>query len=38
MVHRATRIDIGGLSWRDKESKEVNQRRRTRPANDVDQT
>jgi DNA replication protein DnaC len=31
MIHRAIRIDIEGPSWRDKESKELNLRRRTRP-------
>jgi DNA replication protein DnaC len=29
MIHRATRMEIEGPSWRDKESKELNERRRS---------
>jgi DNA replication protein DnaC len=29
MIHRATRIEIEGPSWRDKESQELNEKRRT---------
>jgi DNA replication protein DnaC len=32
MIHRATRIEIDGPSWRDKESQELNARRRTPPS------